>query len=46
MSWNPYHILRRWLRDPNYFQVCAYSFAAALVIVMLTAVPILLRPGQ
>ncbi|MDH6224379.1 hypothetical protein [Streptomyces sp. MJP52] len=46
MTWNPYRIIRRWLRDPDYFQVCAYSFAATLGILTLTVGPIILRAGQ
>lgn len=46
MTWNPFRIVRRWFRDPDYFQACAYSFAFALAVVLLTAGPILLRGGR
>ncbi|WP_405960794.1 hypothetical protein OG235_27915 [Streptomyces sp. NBC_00024] len=46
MSVNPYRILRRWLRDPDYFQAVAYSFAFALAVVLLTVGPIALGVGR
>ena len=41
MTWNPLHIIRRCLRDPDYFQACAYGFAFALAVVALTVGPII-----
>lgn len=46
MTRNPYRIVRHWLRDPDYFQVCAYSFAVALGVVTLAVAPILLGAGR
>jgi hypothetical protein len=43
---NPYRIVRRWLRDPDCFQACAYSFAFALAVVLLTVGPIALEAGR
>lgn len=46
MTWNPYRIIRRWLRDPNYFQAVAYSFSFALAVVLLTVGPMALEAGR
>lgn len=46
MSMNPYRIVRRWLRDPDYFQAVAYSFAFALGVIALAVVPIILGTNR
>lgn len=46
VTWNPYRIIRRWLRDPNYFQAVAYSFSFALAVVLLTVGPMALEAGR
>lgn len=46
MSANPYRITRRWLRDPDYFQAVAYSFAFTLAVVLLAVGPIALGAGR
>ena len=46
MNWNPYRIMRRWLRDPDYFQAVAYGFAFALGVVLLTVGPIIFKASR
>ncbi|MGW0577742.1 hypothetical protein ACWD25_17610 [Streptomyces sp. NPDC002920] len=46
MTWSPSRIVRRWLRDPDYFQACAYSFAFAMGAVLLAVGPIILGAGR
>lgn len=46
MTWNPYRIVRRWLRDPDYFQTVAYGFAFALAAVLVAVGPIVLGAGR
>ena len=41
MTRNPYRIIQRWLRDPDYFQAVAYSFALAVGAVLLAVGPII-----
>lgn len=45
-AWNPYRIVRRCLRDPDYFQAVAYSFAFALAAILLAVGPIALEGGS
>jgi hypothetical protein len=46
MSRTPYRVVRRWLRDPDYFQACAYSFAFTLGAITLAVGPIILGVGR